>query len=253
MRKILFIANFNSVMKEINSVLTEFFQVQVCSANQQTVAGMLSMYDPEAIFVCLTEIDHAEIGLFDIIAEKSKKVPVLTFGTEIESRICQKYISNNTFAALYRPSVNQRIVERLFQLMGYDPSEEIEKIKGENDTRKHILCVDDDAIILRGLKKMIPEQYRVSVANSGTKAIFMLEQDKPDLIFLDYEMPIIDGKKTLEMIRSQKELADIPVVFLTGLGERKYIESVLELKPAGYILKPPLKDNIVKIIEKILG
>lgn len=253
MRKVLFIANFNSVMKEINAGLTEYFQIQVCSANQQTVKGMLSMYEPEAIVVCLTEIDSAEAGLFDIIAEKSSEVPVLIIGTEHEARICQKYLSNNTFAVLYRPTLNQRIVERLFQLMGCDPSEEIDRIKSENDSRKHILCVDDDAIILRGLKKMIPEQYRVSVANSGTKAIFMLEQDKPDLIFLDYEMPILDGKKTLEMIRSQKEFAGIPVVFLTGLGERKYIESVLELKPAGYILKPPLKDNIVKTIQKILG
>ena len=57
---------------------------------------------------------------------------------------------------------------------------------------------------------------------------------RPDLILLDYEMPVCDGRQTLEMIRADEELKDIPVIFLTGVNDREHIESVLSLKPAGY-------------------
>ena len=50
--------------------------------------------------------------------------------------------------------------------------------------------------------------------------------------------------------RSKK---DIPVVFLTGVSDKEHIEAVLELKPAGYLLKPANADRIYNIIEKVLG
>ncbi len=75
----------------------------------------------------------------------------------------------------------------------------------------------------------------------------------PDLILLDYEMPVCDGKMTLEMIRADEEMKDIPVVFLTAVNDRANIEAVLKLKPAGYFLKPAVKDKLIAEIEKILG
>lgn len=59
-----------------------------------------------------------------------------------------------------------------------------------------------------------------------------------DLIFLDYEMPICDGKMTLEMIRELEESKDIPVVFLTGVSDKEHIAAVLErLANSGLISK----------------
>jgi len=66
-------------------------------------------------------------------------------------------------------------------------------------------------------------------------------------------MPICDGKMTLEMIRADEDMKDIPVIFLTAINDRANIEAVLKLKPAGYFLKPPVKDRLVSEINKILG
>lgn len=65
-------------------------------------------------------------------------------------------------------------------------------------------------------------------------------------------MPVCDGKMTLEMIRADEDLTSIPVVFLTAVNDRANIEAVLKLKPAGYFLKPPVKDRLLAEIEKIL-
>lgn len=75
------------------------------------------------------------------------------------------------------------------------------------------------------------------MANSGMAAITWLVSNHADLILLDYEMPITSGPQVLEMIRSDPELADIPIIFLTDVDDKESIMKVLELKPADYLLK----------------
>ena len=58
---------------------------------------------------------------------------------------------------------------------------------------------------------------------------------------------------TLQMIREVDEAKDIPVVFLTGMRDKEHIKEVLELKPAGYLLKPPNLDTIFQTIEDVLA
>ena len=69
------------------------------------------------------------------------------------------------------------------------------------------------------------------------------------MILLDYEMPVCDGKQALEMIRSDKDVADIPVIFLTGRGDRETVEKVMELKPERYLLKTLSDEKIKKGID----
>jgi len=109
----------------------------------------------------------------------------------------------------------------------------------EHDTRtkKKILVVDDSATTLRSLRALLTNKYQVILASSGVMAIKYLSQDHPDLILLDYDMPVINGKQVIEMIRSEMEFASTPVIFLSSRGDRESIMSVMHLKPDGYLLK----------------
>ena len=123
----------------------------------------------------------------------------------------------------------------------------------EDSGKKRILVVDDNGTALRTMKAMLQDVYEVDLAISGAQAMTSIGKNRPDLILLDYEMPICDGKMTLEMIRADEDMKDIPVIFLTAINDRANIEAVLKLKPAGYFLKPPVKDRLVSEINKILG
>lgn len=81
---------------------------------------------------------------------------------------------------------------------------------------------------------MLEEDYEVAVAISGAQAMTSIGKKRPDLILLDYEMPVCDGKMTLEMIRADEDMKDIPVIFLTAVNDKANIEVVLKLKPVGY-------------------
>lgn len=79
----------------------------------------------------------------------------------------------------------------------------------------------------------------------------MAKKKHPDLILLDYEMPGWDGKRTLEEIRKDEEIMDIPVMFLTGVADKEHIAAVLGMKPEGYLLKPVEQSKLLSMIEEI--
>ncbi|MBQ8262354.1 MAG: response regulator [Lachnospiraceae bacterium] len=119
----------------------------------------------------------------------------------------------------------------------------------ENHPKKKILVVDDSGAMLRNVKSWLEDRYQVILANSGAMAIKYLATNHPDLILLDYEMPVCDGKQVLEMIRSEMEFSDVPVFFLTGKNDKESVLSVSSLKPQGYLLKTMEPEKIVAIID----
>lgn len=119
-------------------------------------------------------------------------------------------------------------------------------------SQKRILVVDDSDVIQHSMKMLLGGDYEVVLANSAASAFKCIARNKPDLILLDYEMPICDGRQALEMIRSDEETADIPVIFLTGRGDKESVKNVMSLKPAGYMLKTMKPDDIKKVIDDFL-
>ncbi len=125
----------------------------------------------------------------------------------------------------------------------------MERNEKESDTQKKKILVVDDSIILReGIKRMLDNDYDVATAESGVAAIRAITINRPDLVLLDYEMPVCDGKQMLEMLRSEKEFNDISVIFLTGKNDLDSITKVMPLKPAGYLLKQQKPEDIKKEI-----
>ncbi|MBR6359879.1 MAG: response regulator [Lachnospiraceae bacterium] len=111
--------------------------------------------------------------------------------------------------------------------------------------KKSILIVDDDPQYLSIVREWLRGTYKVSMANSGLQAIKMLGKNKVDLILLDHEMPVTSGPQVLEMLRSDDETKDIPVMFLTGKSDKKSVMSVVDLRPQGYFLKTIKKDELL--------
>ncbi len=110
--------------------------------------------------------------------------------------------------------------------------------------------MDDDGDFLKMVRGWLSEMYRVIMVNSGMQAITYLATNKPDLILLDYEMPITTGAQVLEMIRSEPTTRGIPIIFLTGKGDRENVTKLLTLKPDGYILKTANRFTLVDAIDQ---
>ena len=79
--------------------------------------------------------------------------------------------------------------------------------------------------------------YEVKGFDSATDFYAALNETAPDLILLDYEMPIVDGRQFMQMIREDTEFQNIPIIFLTGKNDAQTVMDVMSLKPNGYLLK----------------
>lgn len=124
-------------------------------------------------------------------------------------------------------------------------------VKAKNgEFRKSILVVDDDPQYLTLIREWLKGTYKVSMANSGLQAIKWLAKNKVDLIILDHEMPVTSGPQVLEMLRSESETQSIPVIFLTGKGDKESVMSVVALKPEGYFLKTIQKDELLEKLKE---
>ena len=120
-------------------------------------------------------------------------------------------------------------------------------------TKKKILVVDDSGAMLRNVKGWLEGKYQVALANSGAMAIKYLALNRPDLVLLDYEMPVVDGKQVLEMIRTESEFSNIPVIFLTSKGDKESVLNVMALKPEGYLLKTMKPEQIVQSVDEFFA
>lgn len=109
--------------------------------------------------------------------------------------------------------------------------------------------IGDDASFLKMVKDWLSDDYRVTIVSSGMQAITYIAKSRPDLILLDYEMPVTSGPQVLEMIRSEVGTSNLPVFFLTGKGDKESVTKVLNLKPEGYILKSAGKTELVSQIK----
>ncbi len=101
---------------------------------------------------------------------------------------------------------------------------------------KHILLVDDDALMRRSLAFNLEQAgYRASVSGSAEDALAMARRDSPDLILLDIGLPGMDG---LDALRQFQQQADTPIIFVTA--RRRELDQALglELGADDYVTKP---------------
>ena len=117
--------------------------------------------------------------------------------------------------------------------------------------------MDDSEFMRTRIKQLLSENYEVIEADSSITAIKNLAINRPDLILLDYEMPVCNGRQALEMIRSDADIADIPanipVMFLTGRRDRESVQKVMELKPERYLLKTMPDADIKKSVDNFFS
>ncbi|RUM23050.1 DNA-binding response regulator [Rhizobium vallis] len=105
--------------------------------------------------------------------------------------------------------------------------------------RDIVLLVDDSAEALGFLTDALEQSgFSVLIATSGTAALGIVERITPDLILLDAVMPAMDGFETCRRLKANAAVAQVPVIFMTGLTETEHVVHALESGGVDYLTKP---------------
>lgn len=122
---------------------------------------------------------------------------------------------------------------------------------------QNILMVDDDAddqLLFRNALSQINSKVNVHTANNGAVALKQIEvPPPPDLIFLDLNMPVMNGYECLKALKNRDRYKDIPVVIFTTTNDHAAIEETRQMGASAFFHKPVEFDKLREKLHHLLG
>lgn len=238
MKKLLLISNQYTLLDEIAASFSKSFQVSISGFETSELKMKIRDDCLEMIVINTKKMSNAQYLIINDIMDNlvDTQSPIAIIGSEEDRDVINRLLK----IAKYEDCLGMSLEACIAHLM-------------KRLQKKKIMLVDDDAMMLRNMNQILKGKYEVLMAPSGILAMTLLGKTVPDLILLDYEMPICDGPQTLAMIRGEETYKDIPVIFLTGVNDKEKIVKVLEYKPQGYLLKSLPSEEIVAKIDDFFG
>ena len=116
-----------------------------------------------------------------------------------------------------------------------------------------ILSVDDSKMVRMLVAKAFKKfDCRVLEAANGLEGMAIAAQEKPDVILLDFTMPVMDGMEMLEMLRNTEGLKEVPVVMLTAERSRDMVVEFAKKGVRDYLMKPFKEQDIIEHVGRIV-
>lgn len=238
------VVSTNSISTMCRGIVTALEAKEIVVGKLDTKTAMMAEYRNLGHIVVLVT-DNMDIVTTEMIEKECVKqgVRIILIGAETQNATIKKVISSAYLAGEFdRPVVISEFAD------------EVERVlRKDNVKKKHILIIDDQPVFLRTAMEWFNDKYKVSVAPSITKGMKIIENSKPDAILLDYEMPTITGDRAFSMISKNPKYSDIPILFLTSKSDREIVHKLIDLKPAGYILKTEPEEKIVAYVDRFFA
>jgi twitching motility two-component system response regulator PilH len=126
-------------------------------------------------------------------------------------------------------------------------------LRRQNPTmnKKKIYVVDDTEILLFVAEDALNKRYTVITMDSADNMLKQLQQEKPDLILLDYYMPGMTFHETMKCLKNDEELAKIPVIIMSGSSYSDILDEIYAMGAVDFINKPINDyDALIEKVEK---
>ncbi|MGK7922186.1 MAG: response regulator [Trichodesmium sp.] len=131
-----------------------------------------------------------------------------------------------------------------------------EKNTGHKKSKKKplIACIDDSPVVAETLKKIIkPAGYNLISIQDPIKGLMEIAENKPDLIFLDLEMPRVNGYTVYQFLSKAPAFKEIPIIILTSRNNLIDRSRAKLMGAADFLTKPPEPETTLKVIQKYLS
>ena len=249
-KKLLVIAKTLHQSEILKEKLNLMLHSEIAVMGEAEISETIKAFQPQHIVCYLNQMEKADSeAVIDILNQENfLNSELILLGTEEECSEFKKEAGLEMCIEIKRPVSLNNFVLSLEAILDCQCKETLQLDVYKRD----ILVIDDDPVALKSIKLWLEDTFRVSVVNSGDTALKFLEKKHTDLILMDYLMPDMNGKQTLEKIRSNPKTKDIPVFFLTGLSDNEKAQEVMEWNPQGYFLKTAQKEEMLTVIASFL-
>jgi len=164
-----------------------------------------------------------------------KEIPVIFLTCSSDKQSVVKGLSMGAAAYVVKPFNAIKLIETINnQFYPKSPLRTAEK----NDFNPSVLVVDDMSSMLRTIHHALHDRYNVFLLSKSDIVLDFLQNNKPDIILMDYLMPGLNGFELIPKIRALPEYKDIPIIIITTEGTVKNVSDAISRGASDFIVKP---------------
>ncbi|MDR0465136.1 MAG: response regulator [Treponema sp.] len=251
-RRIIYVDDVNYSLISVKSRLSKYYEVFLAESSVK-LFELLGYFKPDLI---LLDVNMPDIDGYDVIKslktdERYAQIPVvfLTGNSDRESVV--KGLSLGAVDYVIKPVSTPKLVEIIDSHLEFKKYNKTSQ-DDVNVNKKSVLAVDDVVSMLRAIQYALHDSYKVYVLSKSEDVLDFLKTKKPDLILLDYVMPVLNGFDLINIIRSLPDHKYTPIIIITTEGTQEHVNEAISLGASDFIVKPfkskELNDKVAKHI-----
>lgn len=117
-----------------------------------------------------------------------------------------------------------------------------------------VLIIDDAVHIRRLVVRMLDQAgFRTLEAADGLQGLYLLKEQKPDVVTCDISMPLMDGHEFLQAAKQDPATRDIPIIVITAIGQEEEAAKATQMGANAYLTKPFSSSHLIETIQNQLN
>lgn len=225
------------------------------AAEGRTALAMIRQMKPDVVLLDMMMPVLDGMGVLTEIKEAGLDTTVLVVSGNQDHALMQQAFSLGAIGYVTKPLNAERILKTFEQIAIVKKSldgRSADAAAAASSGRRCVI-VDGDAGVRELLKSLLEDESVevVAEAEDGIKGLIAIEEHRPDLVFLDVDMPELDGLNVLRCLRAVHP--DLRVIMATSRAEGEVVKEALSRRVAGYLLKPVDSGKVLAAVRKALG
>jgi len=247
--KIIYVDDVSTSLMTLKRRLEGYHEVY-SAESADTLFDTLEKITPDII---LLDINMPHHDGYEIIGdlkddERYRHIPVIFITSHNDRESVVKGLTLGAVDFVIKPFETTNLVDCIERHVTESRSGKIRK----DDDRPHILAVDDVVSVLRIIKEALHANYKVHTISRPESVMDFLKIRHPDLIILDYLMPVYNGFELIGMIRENPDYKDTPIIMLTSAGTTDQVREAIALGACDFIVKPFKETELIEKVAKYI-
>jgi len=254
-KKVLYVDDMNYSLISLKKGLNDRYEVFLA----ETAAKMYKILENVKPDIILLDVNMPDVGGYDTIKklkadERYGDIPVIFLTCNSDKESVVKGLSLGAADYIVKPFYADKLIENIENIFN---SAALKKEGGsaKKNNAPSVLVVDDMTSMLRTIHHALHEKYNVFLISKSDIVIDFLQNNKPDVIMLDYLMPGLTGFDLVPKIRELPDYKITPIIIVSTEGTFKNVNDAIALGATDFIVKPfdpkELNYKIEKLLKKI--
>jgi DNA-binding response OmpR family regulator len=237
-KKIIYVDDVNYSLITVKTRLSDRYEIYPA----ESVLKMYELLEKMKPDLILMDVNMPDIDGYEAIKslkgdERYSEIPVIFLTGNSDRESVVKGLSLGAADYVIKPFSTSKLVESI-EIHLNPPKKKSGSRDDDSDNKPTVLIVDDVSSMLRAMQYALHDRYKVYVLSKSEDVMDFLRNKRPDLILLDYVMPVLSGFDLIPMIRAFPEHKDTPIIIITTEGTQEHVNEAISLGASDFIVKP---------------